>query len=167
MKSIATLFLLISVSAMGQQPIPYTVVEPVTQPVLHCPVGWKVEVWHKAYCPDCAMFGVVPYGDSLNVGGSVEAGYFPYAPPIQLTASNDATDAVHPARCMKDIAAPGVTSCTTIENCMFPEANSADAANEAIHDAQKRFNQQGKIVRWEVGSRCDEQAAVFYPLPRT
>jgi hypothetical protein len=76
-------------------PKPVTVIEPVTQPVLHCPSGWHVEVWHSA----------VPfYGATDSIFQSDPDGYIPYSPPIVI--SFGIPDVDHPDKCVRD---PGQT----------------------------------------------------------
>lgn len=87
--------------AYDQTPTPTTKIEPVTQPVLHCPDGWHVEVWHKGYDPNAyGEFAPAPFFQKQGY----PAAYGPYSPPLAITASDDATDKVHPARCVKDVA---------------------------------------------------------------
>jgi len=83
-------------SATQKAPEPITTIDPVTQPVLHCPDDWRVEVWHKAFCPDCATFGI----NQLTIPQGHPAEYGPYSPPIAVTIDDTATDREHPNRCV-------------------------------------------------------------------
>jgi hypothetical protein len=75
-------------------PKPVTVIEPVTQPVLHCPSGWHVEVWHRA---------ALPYGGLYAFPQGVDTdGYRPYSPPIVVSGHGD--DFEHPNKCVHDPA---------------------------------------------------------------
>lgn len=78
-------------------PEPVTVIEPVTQPVLHCPEGWHVEVWHAARCYDCMTFNTEP---PTPVKQNEPAGYGQYSLPMQITVSDDASSKEHPAKCV-------------------------------------------------------------------
>lgn len=91
--------MMVSGTMVGQAPVPVTRIEPVTQPVLHCPKGWHVEVWHPAFCPDCAQFG--PFFPPPDMKSS-PAEYEPYHPPIAITIDDHATDKEHPAKCVAD-----------------------------------------------------------------
>lgn len=83
-------------------PLPITKIEPVTQPVLYCPEGWHVEVWHKAYCHNCGTFSINQGEGSspLFTRGDSPAHYGPYSPPILITSDDNDTDKHHPAKCV-------------------------------------------------------------------
>jgi hypothetical protein len=84
------------------EPHPTVEVEPITRSVLHCPEGWRVEVWHKEYCPTCATFSVVPAQLVIQQGHPAE--YHPYSPPTPLMAEDNDTDRDHPPQCVKEKA---------------------------------------------------------------
>lgn len=89
----------------AEPPTPTTTTEPLTRKVLHCPDGWHVEVWHNAYCPNCAVFTAVPATIEAQTWGIPQghsAGYHPYSPPEPLMADDDNTNFYHPAKCVKN-----------------------------------------------------------------
>jgi hypothetical protein len=85
-------------------PKPVTVIEPVMQPVLHCPSGWHVEVWHQA----APIYG----GETDSILQSDPDGYIPYSPPIVI--SFGIPDVDHPDKCVRD---PADTPRTTGKGC--------------------------------------------------